>query len=93
MNQSGGRGRRTVLLGEGINFMAKRIKCGIANFSRIHIKIVNSLVSGENCVELYSHTDTIVLGKECKYIYNWNCPVKVSGWNTKEERGFARKYQ
>ena len=48
--------------GEGTNFMSKRTNSGIATVRSVQIKIANSLVSGETCVDIGSHDNTIVLG-------------------------------
>ena len=50
--------------GEGTNFTANRRKSDIALVKSVEIKVANSLVSGETRVDLDSHADTIVLGKE-----------------------------
>ena len=67
----------TVSFSEGNNFTAKRRKSGIDTVRSVQIKVANSLVSGETRVELDIHADTIVLGKECMEIYNWNILVKL----------------
>ena len=70
--------------GKGFNIMEKIRKCGIATVRIIQVKVVNSLVSDETRVDLDIHDDTIVLGKKCMEIYNWNFPVKLSGWYPKD---------
>ena len=35
-------------------------------------------------MEIDSHADNVVLGKECEEIYNWNHPVELSVWNPKD---------
>ena len=81
---------KTISFGAGAKFMARRKNYGVAAVRSIHIKVSNSLVSGETCVELDSNVDTIVLGKECMSIYNWNIPVKVSVWKTKDGERFLQ---
>ena len=41
-------------------------------------------------MELDSHADTIILGKECVEIYNWNHLVKVSGYNPKDRERLCK---
>ena len=65
--------------GEGNIIMANRRKPVISTVRSVHVKVANSLVSGETRVEIDSHADTIVLGKKFMEIYNWNLSVKVSG--------------
>ena len=59
-----------MLFGEGTNFTANRRKSEIATVRRLHIKVSNYLVSSETRLDLDSHADTIVLGKECTEIHN-----------------------
>ena len=56
---------KIVSFGKGTNFTAKIRKPGITNVRNVHIKVSNSFVSGETRIELDSHSDTIVFGKEC----------------------------
>ena len=69
--------------GEGTNFVSKRRKSEIDTIRILQIKVDNSSVSEKTRMELDSHSDTIVLGKECMEIYNCTIPVKVSQLNTK----------
>ena len=72
-----------MLFGKGNNFTANRRKYGIGTVRSAYIKVQKYLVSGKNRMEIDIHAGTIVLGKECMEIYNWNLPVKVSGCNPK----------
>ena len=50
---------------------------------RLQVKVANSSITDEICIELDSHANTCVMIKECLKVYNWNHPVNVSGWNPK----------
>ena len=78
--------------GEETNLTVKRSKYGIYTVGSIHITVTDYLVSGETCVKLDRHTYTIVLGKECVEIYNWNRPVKLQGLIQRVERSFEKQY-
>ena len=64
--------------GEGKKFMATGRK-KVATVRSVQIKVATSSITDEICIELDSHTDTRVLGKKCLKVYDWNCPVDVSG--------------
>ena len=42
-------------------------------------------------MELDSHVDTCVLGKDLLKSYNWNCPVNVYRWNPKDRYWLCQK--
>ena len=42
-----------------------RRKSGIVTVRRVQVKIANYLVIGKTRMEIDSHADTVVLGKEC----------------------------
>ena len=62
MTQSGD--GKTVLSGEETNFTAKRSKSGIDIVRSVQNKVAKYSVSGETCVELESHANTLVLGND-----------------------------
>ena len=69
--------------GEGNKFTATGRK-KVATVRSVQIKVSNSSITDEICMELDSHADTCLLGKECLKVYNCNCTVNVSGWKPKD---------
>ena len=68
--------------GEGAKFTATGRK-RVATVRSVSIKVAKYSITDEFCMELESHADTCVMGKECLKVYNWNHPVNVSRWNPK----------
>ena len=66
--------------GEGTNFTAIGRK-KVATVRSVNIKVANSPITDEVCMQIYSHADTFLLGKEFPKVYDWNFPVNVSGLN------------
>ena len=64
--------------GEGTKFTAKGRK-KVATVRSVQIKVATSSITDEICIELDSHANTHVLGNKCLKVYDWNCPVDVSG--------------
>ena len=69
--------------GEGNKFTATGRK-KVATVRSVQIKVANSSITDEICMELDSHADTCILVKECLKVYYWNFPVNVSAWNPKD---------
>ena len=57
----------------------------------VHIKVEKYSVIDEIRMELDSQANTRVLGNDYLKVYNWNSPVNVSGWNTKDGDRLCQK--
>ena len=81
---------KTVNFVKGTKFTATGRK-KFATVRSVHIKVANYSITDENCMDLDSHANTYVMGKECLKVYDWNRPVNVSDWNTKDGERLCQK--
>ena len=60
---------KTMTFGEGTNFTAIGRK-KVATVRSVNIKVANSPITDEVCMQIYSHADTFLLGKEFPKVYD-----------------------
>ena len=63
----------------------------VATVISVQIEVSNFSITDEICMNLDSHADTCVLGKDYLKLYNCNRPVTVSVWNPKDGERLCQK--